>query len=47
MQTSHQISSLAAKQADDFQTSRQAADRMYQCMTVAAMLLLLVSLWVF
>ncbi|HEY1767726.1 MAG TPA: hypothetical protein VGG26_08725 [Terracidiphilus sp.] len=48
MQTSsHNPSALAANRADDFHGSSRAADRVYQCMTVAAMLFLLASLWAF
>jgi hypothetical protein len=38
---------MAATPVDDNQTSRRATDRIYEGVTVAAMLLLLVSLWVF
>jgi hypothetical protein len=37
----------AAKPVDENPESRRAADRVYQCMTIAAMLSLLVSLWAF
>lgn len=48
MQTSPQFqSSRAAKPAYDSPESRRAADRVYQGVTLVAMLLLLVSLWVF
>ncbi|HZP06390.1 MAG TPA: hypothetical protein VFB43_15945 [Terracidiphilus sp.] len=48
MQTSPPISSsMATKTPDELQSSRHVADRIYQGVTLAAMLLLLVSLWVF
>jgi hypothetical protein len=41
------IPSQSTPSAGGFQESQQAADRVYQGVTIAAMLLLLVSLWVF
>jgi hypothetical protein len=48
MQTSpYNPSALVANPADDPQASSRAADRAYQCVTLAAMVFLLASLWAF
>jgi hypothetical protein len=48
MQTVPQSQSLATSPpANDSRESRQTADRVYQGVTIVAMLLLLVTLWVF
>jgi hypothetical protein len=48
MQSSSQIaSSPFAEQASGFVPSRPAEDRVYQAMTIAAILMVLGSLWVF
>jgi len=48
MQPSPEFASIALPMASDpIEVSRHLADRVYQVVTIAAMLLLLGSLWVF